>query len=123
MKALQIKYSGAALDADSFAALQSELAAQVQNATKTYDDALKVGIQSLELQLGEGVIDQEKYDAQIQALSEQYEAKIHDLQIAVESFQLQSIADAYARDLDGGKAANCDRKRYGLRRRRDRLEC
>ena len=101
MKALQIKYSGAALDADSFAALQSELAAQVQNATKTYDDALKVGIQSLELQLGEGVIDQEKYDAQIQALSEQYEAKIHDLQIAVESFQLQSIADAYARDLDG----------------------
>jgi len=101
MKALQIKYSGAALDADSFAALQSELAAQVQNATKPYDDALKVGIQSLELQLGEGVIDQEKYDAQIQALSEQYEAKIHDLQIAVESFQLQSIADAYARDLDG----------------------
>lgn len=101
MKALQIKYSGAALDADSFAALQSELAAQVQNATKTYDDALKVGIQSLELQLGEGVINQEKYDAQIQALSEQYEAKIHDLQIAVESFQLQSIADAYARDLDG----------------------
>lgn len=101
MKALQIKYSGAALDADSFAALQSELAAQVQTATAAYDDALKVGIQSLELQLGEGAIDREQYNAQLQELADGYDAKIAELQLSVESFQLQSIADAYVRDLDG----------------------
>lgn len=101
MKALQIKYSGAALDADSFAALQSELAAQVQTATASYDDALKVGIQSLELQLSEGAINQEQYNEQLQTLADSYDAKISELQLSVESFQLKSIADAYARDLEG----------------------
>ena len=101
MKALQIKYSGAALDADSFAELQSQLAAQVQTATATYDDALKVGIQSLELQLSEGAINQDQYNEQLQALADGYDAKISELQLSVESFQLESIADAYARDLEG----------------------
>ena len=50
-KALKIKYSGANLDADSFAELQAELQEQVESATQTYDESLKVGIASLELQL------------------------------------------------------------------------
>jgi len=100
-KALKIKYGGADLDADSFAALQAELQQQVENATQSYDQALKVGIANLELELSEGVINQEEYDTQLQALTEGYEAKISDLNVRVESFQLESIAEAYSSELDG----------------------
>lgn len=100
-KALKIKYSGANLDADSFAELQAELQEQVESATQSYDEALKVGIASLELQLSEGAIDQSQYDEQLQALADGYEAKISDMQVTVENFQLESIAEAYATELDG----------------------
>lgn len=100
-KALKIKYSGANLDADSFAELQAELQGQVESATQTYDESLKVGIASLELQLSEGAISQEQYDEQLQALADGYEAKISDMQVTVENFQLEAIAEAYATELDG----------------------
>ena len=100
-KALKIKYSGANLDADSFAELQAELQEQVESATQTYDESLKVGIASLELQLSEGAISQEQYDEQLQALADGYEAKFSDMQVTVENFQLEAIAEAYATELDG----------------------
>lgn len=100
-KALKIKYSGAALDADSFAELQAELQEQVESATSSYDEALKVGIASLELQLSEGAITQEQYDEQLQALADGYEAKISDMSVTVENFQLEAIAEAYSEELDG----------------------
>lgn len=101
LKALKIKYSGANLDADSFAELQAEMQEQVESATQSHDEALKVGIASLELQLREGAIDQSQYDEQLQALADGYEAKISDMQVRVENFQLESIAEAYATELDG----------------------
>lgn len=100
-KSLKIKYSGANLDADSFAELQAEMQEQVESATQSYDEALKVGIASLELQLSEGAIDQSQYDEQLQALADGYEAKISDMQVRVENFQLESIAESYATELDG----------------------
>ena len=100
MKALQVKYSGASLDYDSFTALQQELETQVQSLTASYDEALKVGIASLELQLSEGVIDKSAYDAQLQALAEGYRGKISAMQLEVENFQLESIAGAYETELD-----------------------
>ena len=100
-KALKIKYSGAALDADSFAELQAELQEQVESATQSYDEALKVGIASLELQLDEGAISQEQYDEQLQALADGYDAKISDMSVTVENFQLEAIAEAYSEELDG----------------------
>lgn len=100
-KALKIKYSGANLDADSFAELQAALQEQVESATQSYDEALKVGIASLELQLSEGAISQDQYDEQLQALADGYEAKISDMQVTVENFQLEAIAEAYESELDG----------------------
>lgn len=100
-KALKIKYNGASLDADSFADLQAELQSQVESATQSYDESLKVGIASLELQLGEGAIDQSQYDEQLRVLADGYETKISDMQIRVENFQLESIAEAYATELEG----------------------
>ena len=100
MKVLEIKYNGAALDYDSFTALQAELATQVESATAGYDQALKVSISALELQLSEGVINQEEYDAQLQQLADSYTATIDEMTVSVEKFQIDAIADAFTAELD-----------------------
>lgn len=101
MQALKIKYSGAQLDADSFANLTSELQAQAQSAADSYDDALQVSLTNLNLQLDTGAINQDQYNEQLSALTEGYQANVGELAVNVESFQLQSIADAFGSELDG----------------------
>lgn len=100
-QSLKIKYSGASLDSDSFANLVAEIQTNVQEAAQSYDDALEVSLTNLNLQLQSGAINQEQFDAQLQALTEGYQAKITDLSVRVESFELQSIADAFGSELDG----------------------
>lgn len=98
---LKIKYGGAALDAESFASLQEELKNTVSSMTSQYDEALEVNVTNLRLQLDRGDIDQDEYDSQLQALTDSYHAQVSDLQVRVESFQLDSIAEAYSSALDG----------------------
>lgn len=98
---LKIKYGGAALDAESFASLQEELKNTVSSMTSQYDEALEVNVTNLRLQLDRGDIDQDEYDRQLQALTDSYHAQVSDLQVRVESFQLDSIAEAYSSALDG----------------------
>lgn len=98
---LKIKYSGAALDSDSFASMQEELQANVSSMTETYDNALQVSLTNLQLQLDEGAIDQKTYDELYQKIADGYNENIKSLQDRVESFQLDSIADAYSKKLEG----------------------
>lgn len=114
-QSLKIKYSGASLDADSFASLVTEIQANVQEAVSQYDEGLEVSLTNLNLQLDDakakldaGEITIDNYDEiktsiqnQIDALGEDYQAKITDLSVRVESFELQSIADAFGSELDG----------------------
>jgi TP901 family phage tail tape measure protein len=99
--ALKIKYGGAALDSESFASLQEELKNTVSSMTSQYDDALEVNLTNLRLQLDRGDIDQDKFNRQLQALTDGYNTQVSDLQVRVESFQLDSIAEAYSSALDG----------------------
>lgn len=98
---LKIKYGGAALDAESFASLQEELKNTVGSMTSQYDEALEVNVTNLRLQLDRGDINQAEYDRQLQALTDSYHAQVSDLQVRVESFQFDSIAEAYSSALDG----------------------
>ena len=98
---LKIKYGGAALDAESFASLQEELKNTVSSMTSQYDEALEVNVTNLRLRLDRGDIDQDEYNRQLQALTDGYHAQVSDLQVRVESFQLDSIAEAYSSALDG----------------------
>ncbi len=99
--AIKIRYGGAELDAESFAGLQEELQANVESMTQSYDDALEVSLTNLNLQLSEGVISQDEYNAQLQEIADGYQAQIDELQVRVESFQLEAIADAFSSELDG----------------------
>lgn len=99
--ALKIKYGGAALDSESFASLQEELKNTVSSMTSQYDDALEVNLTNLRLQLDRGDIDRDEFNRQLQDLTDGYNAQVSDLQVRVESFQLDSIAEAYSSALDG----------------------
>lgn len=98
---LKIKYGGAGLDAESFARLQEELKAGVEELTAGYDDALQVSLTNLQLQLGEGAISQSQYDEMFQQIADGYNAQIDSLSERVGSFQLGAIADAFSSELDG----------------------
>lgn len=100
-ESMKIRFGGSALDAESFMSLQEELAANVKSMTESYDNALNVSLTNLQLQLAEGAIDQSQYDNMIKDITEGYEAQINGLQIRVESFQLDAIAEAFASELDG----------------------
>lgn len=99
MQALQIKYNGAALDADSFNALQEELQANVAEASEQYDSALTLTLTNLNLQLSDGAITQEEYDAAVREATDGYYAQINELNVRVSSFNLESIATAWDSEL------------------------
>lgn len=99
--ALKIRYGGSALDAESFASLQQELASNVESMTESYDSALEVSLTNLQLQLAEGAIDQGQFDKMLAEVTEGYNAQIDSLQVRVGSFQLETIAEAFGSELDG----------------------
>ncbi len=100
MQMLEIKYGGANMSADSFQQLQTELQEQVANMTQTYDDATQSAIASVNLQLKLGQIDQSEADEQIAALKDGYQQQISDMNIRVEGFQLDTIAEAFGGELE-----------------------
>lgn len=93
---IKLKFGSGELDSESFSELQSQLQQQVEAATLSYDEALKVSLTSLNLQLEEGAIDQETYDSQVAALMEGYDANIEQLNAKVQGIQLELLGDAYS---------------------------
>lgn len=93
---IKLKFGSGELDSESFSELQSQLQQQVESATLSYDEALKVSLTSLNLQLEEGAIDQETYDSQVAALMEGYDANIEQLNAKVQGIQLELLGDAYS---------------------------
>lgn len=98
-QALRIKHNGAALDIDSFNALQQELQAAVASASEQYDDALTLTITNLNLQLTDGALTQEEYRKQVEEATKGYYANINDMDVRVRTFNLDSIATAFDEQL------------------------
>ncbi|MCI8771034.1 MAG: phage tail tape measure protein [Lachnospiraceae bacterium] len=98
---MKVRYSGSDLDAESFASLQEEIQANVDQMSGNYDSALQVSLTNLQLQLDEGEIDQKGYDKMLQKISDGYNKQIQGLQDRAQDFQLNAIADAFSSQLDG----------------------
>lgn len=99
---LKIKYgSGAGLTYDSFTQMQEELKAQVQSWSENYDSALEITRTNLKLQLSEGAISQEDYDAAVQEATQNYTAQMNEMNVRVQSFNLDTIAEAWDTQLNG----------------------
>lgn len=99
---LKIKYgSGAGLTYDSFTQMQEELKAQVQSWSENYDSALEITLTNLKLQLSEGAISQEDYDAAVQEATQNYTAQMNEMNVRVQNFNLDTIAEAWDTQLNG----------------------
>lgn len=99
---LKIKYgSGAGLTYDSFTQMQEELKAQVQSWSENYDSALEITLTNLKLQLSEGAISQEDYDAAVQEATQNYTAQMNEMNVRVQSFNFDTIAEAWDTQLNG----------------------
>lgn len=99
---LKIKYgSGSGLTYDSFTQMQEELKAQVQSWSENYDSALEITLTNLKLQLSDGAISQEDYDAAVQEATQNYTAQMNEMNVRVQSFNLDTIAEAWDTELDG----------------------
>ena len=99
---LKIKYgSGAGLTYDSFTQMQEELKEQVQSWSENYDSALEITLTNLKLQLSEGAISQEDYDAAVQEATQNYTAQMNEMNVRVQSFNLDTIAEAWDTQLNG----------------------
>lgn len=99
---LKIKYgSGAGLTYDSFTQMQEELKAQVQSWSENYDSALEITLTNLKLQLSEGAISQEDYDAAVQEATQNYTAQMNEMNVRVQRFNLDTIAEAWDTQLNG----------------------
>ena len=99
---LKIKYgSGSGLTYDSFTQMQEELKAQVESWTENYDSALEITLTNLKLQLSDGAISQEDYDAAVQEATQNYTAQMNEMNVRVQSFNLDTIAEAWDTQLNG----------------------
>lgn len=99
---LKIKYgSGSGLTYDSFTQMQEELKAQVQSWSENYDSALEITLTNLKLQLSDGAISQEDYDAAVQEATQNYTAQMNEMNVRVQNFNLEAIAGAWDEQLNG----------------------
>lgn len=99
---LKIKYgSGSGLTYDSFTQMQEELKTQVESWTENYDSALEITLTNLKLQLSDGAISQEDYDAAVQEATQNYTAQMNEMNVRVQSFNLDTIAEAWDTQLNG----------------------
>lgn len=99
---LKIKYgNGSLLSVDSFNSMQEELKAQVESWSENYDSALEITLTNLKLQLSEGAISQEDYDAAVSEATQNYTAQMNEMNVRVQSFNLEAIAGAWDEQLNG----------------------
>lgn len=97
MEALKIKFSGADMDYDSFSKLQQQLQSVLEERTASYDEALAIDIANLKLQFPDGGAE---YDAALKELTDSYHAKIDEMNVEVQGFQFDTLAESYGAELD-----------------------
>lgn len=96
-----MKYSGQALDSDSFINLQAEIQEQMNEALSAYDEAYKTSMSEYRLMLSEGEWSQEEFDAASKNLNTGYLNQKAELQAKAAQFQVNTIRQAYGDEISG----------------------
>lgn len=92
MDLIKLKFSGGTLDYDSFNAFMEQMQVTIDERVKSNDEAFTVALSGLKLQLAEGAITQEQYDAQVEALVAGYRATIDSVKAEVMGVEIDIIA-------------------------------
>ncbi|MCM1307582.1 MAG: phage tail tape measure protein [Butyrivibrio sp.] len=96
LKVLELQYSGADLDSDSFQALQEEIAKEVEIAGAKYEDALQKRIAKAQIMLEDGRFTEAEYDTAVREFHEDYLEQMANLESKALSFQTNTVLQNYA---------------------------
>lgn len=100
LKIMELEYSGANLDSESFQALQERLAEQEEIAVAQYKEALGKNLASARLTFEGGGMSQTEYDDAVNAFWQDYLTQAAELQEKSMNFQTETIMKAYGEELD-----------------------
>ena len=98
LQLIDLKFGDGKLDVDSFDSFMAQIQTTLDTRMSANDEAFKVAVSALQLQLQEGAIDQTEYDKQLQALVDGYTAKVESVKADILDVELNIIGEAYAAD-------------------------
>ena len=92
---IKIKFGAGSLDLDSFDNFMAQMQVTLEERMAANDEAFKVSVAALNLELQEGAISQEQYNSQLQALVDGYTGKVDSVKAEILNVELDIIGDAY----------------------------
>ena len=98
LQLIDIKFGQGKLDIDSFDSFMTQIQATLDERMTANDEAFKVAVSALQLQLQEGAISEEEYNSQLQTLVDGYTAKVDSVKAEILNVELDIIGEAYAVD-------------------------
>lgn len=106
LELIKVKFGNGNLDIDSFDKFMEQMETTLNERVSTADDAFKVQVANLKMQLNDGAISEEEYNAQLQTLISGYETKVESIQADVMGVELNIIGDAYSQELGSDAVAD-----------------
>lgn len=106
LELIKVKFGNGNLDLDSFDKFMEQMETTLNERVSTADDAFKVQVANLKMQLNDGAISEEEYNAQLQTLISGYEGKVESIQAEVMGVELSIIGDAYSKELGSDAVAD-----------------
>ena len=95
LELIKIKFGAGNLDLESFDAFMEQMQVTLEERMAANDEAFKVSVAVLNLELQEGAISQEQYNSQLQALVDGYTGKVDSVKAEILNVELDIIGDAY----------------------------
>ena len=104
LELIKVKFGNGNLDLDSFENFMEQMETTLNERVSTADDAFKLQVANLKMQLADGAITEEEYNSQLQAIISGYKGKVESIQAEVMGVELGITGDAYSSEL-GSDAA------------------
>lgn len=92
---IKVKFGGANIDYESFKALSASITENIDKRVKSADDAFRVQVSTLKLQLENGSIDKDEYEKKLQSLIDGYKAEVEGAKVELVDVQMGIVADSY----------------------------
>lgn len=99
LELIKLKFGSGNLDIDSFDKFMQQMETTLNERVSAADDAFKVQVANLKMQLADGAITEEEYNSQLQTIISGYKGKVESIQAEVMGVELSIIGDAYNSEL------------------------
>lgn len=104
LELIKIKFGQGNLDLDSFDKFMAQMETTLNERIAANDEAFKVSVATLQLELQEGAINEAEYNRQLKILADGYIGKVDSIKAEIMRVELDIIGEAYS-DVLGADAA------------------